>query len=100
LADAYIRFFEPDVFVEAEVGLAKEAGIAETKRFFSKRVIPLNQLVREDGRRHADFSFGLSALDIYKDLCQKEFKFLSRKRRKVVIFQQDDPYCEAVFGIL
>jgi hypothetical protein len=27
LADSYIRFFEPDVYVEAEAGLAKEVGI-------------------------------------------------------------------------
>jgi hypothetical protein len=96
LADAYIQFFEPDVFVEAEEGLAKEAGIAEAKRFLSERVVPLNQLVRGDGR--PDFALGLSALDIYKNLYQEEFKFLSRKRRKAAVFQNDDPYCEAVFG--
>ena len=51
LADAYIRFFEPDVFVEAEVGLAKEAGISDAKRFHSERAIPLTQFVRGEGRR-------------------------------------------------
>jgi hypothetical protein len=39
LADAYIRFFEPDVFVEAEAGLAKEVGIVPSKRSISDRVV-------------------------------------------------------------
>ena len=98
LADAYIRFFEPDVFVEAEAGLAKEAGVADVKRFLSERTVPLRQFVRSEGNKRADFAFGLSALDIYKDLYQTEFKFVSRKRRKVAIFEDDNPYCEAVFG--
>jgi hypothetical protein len=98
LADAYIRFFEPDVFVEAEAGLAKEAGVADVKRFLSERTVPLRQFVRSEGNKNADFAFGLSALDIYKDLYQTEFKFVSRKRRKVAIFEDDNPYCEAVFG--
>ena len=51
-----------------------------------------------EDRRRADFAFGLSAFDIYKDLYQTEFKFASRKPRKVALFQNADPYCEAVFG--
>jgi hypothetical protein len=99
LAEAYIRFFEPDVFVETEAGLAKEAGIADTKDSFSERVVSLKQFLRgEDKRRRSDFVFGLSAIDIYEDLYQEEFKFASRKPRKVAVFQDADPYCEAVFG--
>jgi hypothetical protein len=37
LAEAYIRFFEPDVFVETEPGLAKETGVADEKRFLRER---------------------------------------------------------------
>lgn len=98
LAEAYIKFFEPDVFVEAEAGLAKEAGVADTKRLFSERVIHFKQFVKGEERRRAEFAFGLSAFDIYKDLYQEEFKFASRKPRKVAVFQNANPYCEAVFG--
>ncbi|MGQ0741444.1 MAG: hypothetical protein ACT4OG_04010 [Alphaproteobacteria bacterium] len=98
LADAYIRFFEPDVFVEAEAGLAKMAGIENPRRSFSERVIPFKQFMRGNDRQRPDFAFGLSAFDIYKDLYQEEFKFASRKPRKVAVFQNADPYCEAVFG--
>jgi hypothetical protein len=75
LADAYIRFFEPDVFVEAEAGLAIEAGIEDLKRFGWERVAPLRKFVRPEDKRHDDFAFGLSVLDIYKELYAKEFKF-------------------------
>jgi hypothetical protein len=98
LADAYIRFFEPDVFVEVEAGLAKEVGIAASIRSISDRVVSLKQFVGSDARRRADFVFGLSALDIYRELYQKTFKFAPRKKRKVAIFTDDDPYCEVVFG--
>ena len=98
LADAYIKFFEPDVFVEVEVGLAKEVGVEDKKTFLSERVVPLKQFVRGEGNRRADFAYGLFAFDIYRDLYQDEFKFVSRKRRKVAIFENADPYYEAVFG--
>ena len=98
LADAYTKFFEPDVFVEAESGLAKELGIIESKRFFAQRVVSLKQFYSGDERRRADVTFGLSSLDIYKELYQKEFKFVSRDSRKVAIFKDDHPFCEAVFG--
>lgn len=98
LADAYIRFFEPDVFVEAEAGLAKEAGIADSKRSFSRRVIPFKHFVKGEERQRADFAFGLSVYDIYRDLYQEDFKFASRKPRKVAAFENPNPYCEAVFG--
>jgi hypothetical protein len=98
LADAYIRFFEPDVFVEAEAGLAKEVGIVPSKRSISDRVVSLAQFVGSDRRRRADFVFGLSTLDIYRDLYQEEFRFAAREKRKVALFTDDHPYCEAVFG--
>jgi hypothetical protein len=98
LAEAYIRFFEPDVFVEAEPGLAKEAGIADVKRFLRERVIPLKQFVLGDGRRHSDFAAGLSAFDIYEDFYEKGFKFAFRDPPKVAVLEDADAYCEAVFG--
>jgi hypothetical protein len=98
LVDAYIRFYEPDVFVEAEVGLAKEAGIADTERRLSERIVPLKQFIRGEGRRRFEFAFGLSAFDVYEGLYKEEFKFASRKRRKAAVFKENDPYCEAVFG--
>jgi hypothetical protein len=98
LAEAYIRFFEPDVFVEAEAGLAEAAGIVESARIHPKRVLPLKQFVKgEDGRR-PDFAAGLSVFDIYEDFYHEEFKFASREPRKVASFGGDDPYCEIVFG--
>lgn len=98
LADAYIRFFEPDVFVEMESGLAEEVGITKTTRFLSERVVQLKDFVRGEEKRRADFAFGLSVLDIYNDLYEKEFKFAPRKPRKVALTKEHDPFFEVVFG--
>ncbi len=98
LADAYIRFFEPDVFVETEPGLAKEAGIVPPKHALSERVVSLAHFVGSDRRRRADFAFGLSTWDVCRSLYDEEFKFVSRKKRRVAMFSDDDPYCEVVFG--
>jgi hypothetical protein len=54
--------------------------------------------VRSTTTRQTDFAFGLSTFDIYRDLHQKEFKFVPRRSRKVAIIENDDPYCEAIFG--
>lgn len=99
LADAYVRFFEPDVFVEAEPGLAKEAGISDAKHSRSERVVSLKQFVRSgEGRHRSDFSSGLSALDIYRDVYERELKFTSRHPPKIVAFAEANPFFEAVFG--
>ena len=97
LAEAYVQFFEPDVFVEAEKGLAHEIGIVETPRFHYSRITSLKNFIQTD-RKHGDFAFGLSAFDAYRELYQKDFKFVHRKRQKAVVFEGDDAYCEAVFG--
>jgi hypothetical protein len=99
LAEAYIRFFEPDVFVETEAGLAEEAGVEDRKTFLSERVTSLKEFVHAEENRRADFAFGLSAYDIYSDLYREEFKFAPRKQRNVAIIEDDDPYYEAVFGV-
>lgn len=99
LADAYIRFFEPDVFVEAERGLAKEVGIAEAR--FHSRVVTLKHLVENSKSRAADFAFGLNVFDVYRELYKTTFQFASRKKRLVATFDGDESassYFEAVFG--
>jgi hypothetical protein len=98
LADAYIRFFEPDVFVEVEDGLAEEAGIVKPLHLWHERVVSLTQFIGRDRRRRADFLFGLSVYDVYADLYEQEFRFEARKKRKVALVDGDDPFCEAVFG--
>lgn len=98
LADAFIRFFEPDVFVEAEAGLAKEVGIEDSRRSIYSRSVPFKQFTESKRQRRAEFKFGLTAFDIYRELYRKDFRFASREPRKVVLVNDPDPFFESVFG--
>ena len=102
LGDGYLRFFEPDVFVEAEAGLAKELGVQDSNRYLGQRILALkNFIVKPDGWE-ADFASGLRAFDIYRDMYEREFQFVSRKKRRVAVLarSKSDYFSTAVFGAL
>jgi hypothetical protein len=102
LADGYIKFFEPDVFVECESGLAAKVGLENAKIGFLKpRVVPLNLFFEESQTEGPKIPFGLSMFDVYEALYDREFKFLPRHDNRVGLFETgtpDDPFIEAVFG--
>lgn len=102
LADGYIKFFEPDVFVECESGLAAKVGIENNKFDFTKpRVVPLNLFFEESQTEGPRVPFGLSMFDVYEALYDREFKFLSRDDNRVGLFETstpDAPFIEAAFG--
>ena len=103
LAQGYIRFFEPDVYVEAQPGLADKCGIDRNFGFRShNRVVTLDDFVtREDGGV-PEFAFGLSMIDAYGELYAKEYKFKSTHERQVVLFEgrgADAMFIEAVSGM-
>jgi hypothetical protein len=98
LADAFIRFFEPDVFVEAEKGLAAKAGVTVPEHTLHDRVVTLKDFVTKDKRWRADFVFGLNIFDAYRDLYERQYQFVMRNPPRFVQFDKPDAYCEAVFG--
>ena len=77
IVNGYLDFFEPDFLVEAEQGLAD--GID----FDPNRVLQLqNILEREEKRGWA--GYGLSVIDLYRELYAKEFQFEQRHQHSVV----------------
>lgn len=100
LALGYVRFFEPDVFVETETGLAKSIGVADTPSAqFRPRVVSLDDFA-SDGDFPA-FAFGLDVADVYRERYSTEFQFVHRRDSLVANFEDDDrygPYLEAAFG--
>ena len=102
LARGYIRFFEPDVFVETEPGLAQSVGIADdTATKLYPRVISLDDLVsvRKDSR--PEFAFGLDIFDVYQELYQSEFRFVPRHGKFIALLHdrgRHSAYVEATFG--
>ena len=102
LTAGYLRFFEPDVFVEAVPGLAEEAGIQnDPHRMGEDRVIELDNFIERRKSRRPEPAFGLSIFDLYRDLYEKEFQFVRRHDQRIVAFEENtrcDPFVEAAFG--
>lgn len=101
LAKSYIRFFEPDVFVEAEKGLAAKLGYEEDKLSYGdKRVVTMDEFFKaEDEYSAPSFKFGLSTFEIFKKLYHDEFKFVRKEEPSFGAFEKQDPFFEAAFGI-
>ncbi len=102
LAMGYIRFFEPDVFVETERGLAKAIGIqGDTQSEYLPRVIPLDEFIEIRDARNPEFAFGLSILNIYREIYRTEYQFVRRQSRFIGIFQgrsSHGAFLDATFG--
>lgn len=102
LADGYIDFFEPDVFVEAEPGLAQELGIA-SERHFERRVVPFSDFIVERGTRAPDFAFGLNVFDVYQHRYDRETQFVRKHKPIFAAFKKAHSthgFFELVFGVL
>ena len=102
LTRGYIRFFEPDVYVEAKPGLAAECGInKDSGSPLFKRVVTLEDFVTYKDGRAPEFAFGLNILDVYRELYLKEYRFESKHPRQVVLFEGSGPdgtFAEALSG--
>ena len=102
LAKGYIDFFEPDVFVESEPGLAAHAGVGDAMLTYGKpRVVPLESFFEAQEREQPTVPFGLNILDRYQDLYDREFQFVRRHDQPVAIFERGtihDAFVEAAFG--
>jgi hypothetical protein len=100
----YLKFFEPDVFVESESGLLEEAGLGalRDKYLLEKQVIPLDEfLAPRDHRDWSEPALGLSIADVFRNLYEKERQFKLRKERSAVFIKPDrsNGLVEAIFGV-
>jgi hypothetical protein len=102
LATGYLDFFEPDVFVESETGLAARAGVSDLKLGYAEpRVVSLDAFFEADQSKQPKIPFGLGILDLYQNLYDREFKFVRRHDQQVVLFEtgtDHDAFIEAAFG--
>jgi hypothetical protein len=103
LARGYIDFFQPDVFVEAEPGLATKAQIEKIELDIREpRVVSLDSFAQA-GSRQIELAFGLNIFDLYQQLYDREFKFIARHDQRVALFDRGSPadsFVDAAFGQL
>src|SRR6266404_5835887 len=102
LANGYLNFFEPDVFVEARDGLADSIRLPKTELdFHHPRVVSLDTFFQPGDNDRWEVPFGTDIFHVYKDLYEREFKFVPRDEHRVSIFESDAeaaPFIEVSFG--
>jgi hypothetical protein len=101
VAQGYIRFFEPDVFVEARDGLAAEVGVHDDQLEFGEpRTIPIS-VFSDPNPNRMPRPFGTNILHVYRSLYEREFRFVSRDGDRVAAITTpgaDAAFIEAAFG--
>jgi hypothetical protein len=104
IAKGYVRFFEPDVFVEAEKGLLELVGLdaVREKWTINPSVLSLAELLKSDP--HKDWSepaFGLNIQDVQAHLYRTEQQFAKRDKRENIIVKAEpgSGVAELIFGV-
>ncbi|WP_172379772.1 hypothetical protein [Vibrio sp. Vb339] len=92
----YLDFFEPDVLVECEEGLAAKSGYKED------RIISLEQLLIDQDGQQGWKSFGQDVYDLYQHLYDTEYKYHHRIPRDIALIKGDsvalDMMASCLFG--
>jgi hypothetical protein len=104
VAKGYVRFFEPDVYVEAEKGLLEDAGLGALREQHTlhPQVITLKELFEpESGRNWSEPAFGLSVRDVLGHIYKTEQQFVRRDPREALVVNPDrgNALTESVFGV-
>jgi hypothetical protein len=102
VAKGYVRFFEPDVYVEAEEGLLEKAGLESFRKdsSFREPVTSLKDFITKEYQGVNDPTFGQSVFDIFKDIYGKERRFVMRDEHPAIATSgNSDVFAELCIGI-
>lgn len=79
IIEGYLKFFEPDFIIEAEKGLGKKLGLPD------EVITDINSFRFDESFPGYNEIRGLNVFGIYKELYQKEFKFVQRHKHNIVL---------------
>lgn len=102
VAKGYVRFFEPDVYVEAEEGLLEKIGLESFRKDsgFRSQVVTLKDFMTKEYRGANDPTFGQSVFDIFKDTYEKERRFVMRDKHPAIVASANgDVFSELCVGV-
>lgn len=101
IAKGYIRFFEPDVYVEAEEGLLEKAGLAALRTKFSTHspIIDIKQFMREEYRGVNGPYFGQCIFDVLLSTYNNERRFHLKEEHPAVFSKSGSVFAEACIGM-
>jgi hypothetical protein len=99
-----VKFFEPDVYVEAAEGLLESIGLKNfrTQHAFEPLVINLDEFFqKKNGRAWAEPSFSLNIYDALAHIYKTEQQFVRRDKREAIRVtpQRGTALVEAIFGV-
>lgn len=101
IAKGYIRFFEPDVYVEAEEGLLEKAGLAVLRTKFSthRPIIDIKHFMTKEYREINEPYFGQGIFDVLKSTYVNERRFQLREERPAIFPKSKNAFAEACIGV-
>jgi hypothetical protein len=95
-----MRFFEPDVVVETEPGLATKVGWQAGERFIKpQRLVPLDEFITLDTNGRVNFASGVDITSVHGFLYNREFKY-QRKREEKFALIRNAPKTDAFFEVV
>ena len=99
-----MRFFEPDVIVEAEPGLGKKVGWLQSERGYieAKRSIQLDEFISIGSDQRISFASGVDVSAVHSFLYDKEFKYQRKREEKVAIMRtvaKSDAFFDVAVGV-
>lgn len=100
----YIKYFEPDVYIEAQKGLLEEAGLSEFRQnsVGDKRVVALNKFIAaREGKNWAEPAAGLAITEALFEIFNEEQRFQLKYPDPAITVstKQSSFLTEAVFGV-
>jgi len=101
IARGYIKFFEPDVYVEAEQGMLEKLGLENLReRTIDTHIVGLGEFFTSDMRSFHDVSFGLSVLEVLRHKFKVERKFQLKHDSKSILVpaNRSNGASEVIFG--
>lgn len=104
VAKGYARFFEPDVYVEAEKGLLEEAGLGalRQKHALHPQVNTLKEFLEpKQDRNWSEPAFGLNVCDVLEHIYKTDQQFVHRDEQESLYVRPERGSCiaEAMFGV-
>ena len=99
MTKGYLRYFEPDVFVETGSGQFKAAGLKpiESSIPSRRRYRKLSSLLRTEPGLAPYLDLGISMDAVYEYFFHNEFQFKKRTDPQIFQFSRGDPIGEAFF---
>ena len=104
VTQGYLRFFEPDVFVETAAGQFDRAGLNTSRAFGGrKRFMQLDEIIGREINAAPRFEVGVDMFSVYAHLYRSGLQYQQRHAVEHLSFTRGDrigeAFCETAYGL-